>query len=65
MKNLRPVDVLAQLLLQYQGPDSEGVKSYFQSQTEDQACATCLLIACDQSASNTQVNVLQIILDKE
>ncbi|KAG8264438.1 hypothetical protein J6590_011729 [Homalodisca vitripennis] len=55
MKSLRPVDVLSQLLQQYNGPESDVVKAYFQSQTEDQACATCLLLACDLSVHNTQL----------
>lgn len=51
----RPVDVLRQLLIDSNGPDSEAVKLYFRTQTEDQACATCLLIACNQNTSNVQL----------
>lgn len=61
MKCLRPVDVLDKLLQQSQGPESDTVKAFFQSQTDDQACATCLLLACDQSAHNTQVCVYVLV----
>lgn len=43
---LRPVDQLRQLLLDYNGPDSEAVHAFFHLHQEDQACAMCLILAC-------------------
>lgn len=60
MKKLRPVDMLIEVLVESNGPDSEAVKSYFVSQTEPQACATCLILACNQSSQNIQVSFLVI-----
>ncbi|XP_075223372.1 nuclear pore complex protein Nup154 isoform X2 [Lycorma delicatula] len=56
MKKLRPVDMLVEILVEANGPDSEAVKSYFCTQTEQQAAATCLIIACNQSSQNTQLS---------
>ncbi|XP_039282164.1 nuclear pore complex protein Nup155 [Nilaparvata lugens] len=55
VKKLRPVDMLVDLLTDSNGPDSELVKSYFSSQTEQQAAATCLILACNQSTKNAQI----------
>lgn len=52
---LRPVDLLRELLIENKGPESENVKTYFQSQREDQACATCLILACLESVQNIQI----------
>lgn len=52
---LRPVDLLRQILID-KGPDSEAVKSYFQIQKEEQACATCLILACLESQQNKQIS---------
>lgn len=52
---LRPVDLLRQILID-RGPDSDAVKSYFQVQKEEQACATCLILACLESQQNKQIS---------
>ena len=46
MTKLSPVEQLTQLL-QQQGPDSDDVRAFFQLHKE-QACATCLVLACSQ-----------------
>ena len=51
----RPVDILRQLLLKQRGPDTEAVRAYFQSQSPEQACATCLILATLESSQNVQV----------
>ncbi|KFB48176.1 AGAP007999-PA-like protein [Anopheles sinensis] len=51
----RSVDVLQQLLLACRGPNNDAVKAYFQIQTEAQACATALLLACLESYRGTEV----------
>lgn len=43
---LKPVDILQQLLVACHGPHHDAVKAYFQTQSESQACATSLLLAC-------------------
>lgn len=53
---LRPVDLLREILMENKGPDSEFVKAYFQSQNEDQACATCLILACLENIQNIQIS---------
>lgn len=53
---LRPVDMLAQLLKDGNGPESLSVKQYFQTQSEDQACASCLVLACNTNAQNIAVS---------
>ncbi|KAK6639409.1 hypothetical protein RUM43_007682 [Polyplax serrata] len=53
---LRPVDLLRQFLIESRGPDSEAIKSYFQVQKEEQACATCLILACLESQQNLQIS---------
>ncbi|XP_051175538.1 nuclear pore complex protein Nup154 isoform X2 [Leptopilina boulardi] len=52
----RPVDILRQLLLKQRGPDSEAVRAYFQSQSPEQACATCLILATLESSQNVQLS---------
>ncbi|KAK9883024.1 hypothetical protein WA026_001236 [Henosepilachna vigintioctopunctata] len=51
----RPVDLLKQLLLEGRGPDSETVKSFFVIETEDQACAISLILACLESQTNVDL----------
>lgn len=53
---LRPVDLLRQILVESRGPDTQAVKSYFQVQKEEQACATCLILACLESQQNIQIS---------
>ena len=53
---LRPVDVLRQLLLEQRGPDTELVRAYFHNQSPEQACATCLILATLESTQNAQLS---------
>lgn len=48
---LKPVDLLQQLLIACHGPHHEAIKGYFRSQTETQACATSVLLACAYSGT--------------
>lgn len=52
---LRPVDILRQLLLDASGPDSSAVRAFFQVLREDQACATALILACSTSVQDSQL----------
>ncbi|XP_015777297.1 PREDICTED: nuclear pore complex protein Nup155-like [Acropora digitifera] len=52
----RPVEQLRQLLLHSQGYDSEAVQAFFKLHREDQACATCLVLACSPQTSQKQVS---------
>ncbi|KAL3272939.1 hypothetical protein HHI36_014397 [Cryptolaemus montrouzieri] len=51
----RPVDLLKQLLLDGRGGDSEAIKSFFIIETEDQACATSLILASLESQTNVEL----------
>ncbi|XP_046432876.1 nuclear pore complex protein Nup155 [Neodiprion virginianus] len=53
---VRPVDILRQLLLEQRGPDTEAVRMYFQNQSAEQACATCLILATLESSQNAQLS---------
>ncbi|XP_001605127.2 nuclear pore complex protein Nup155 isoform X2 [Nasonia vitripennis] len=53
---VRPVDILRQLLLEQRGPDTEAVRAYFQTQSPEQACATCLILATLESSQNAQLS---------
>nr|CAD7455400.1 unnamed protein product [Timema tahoe] len=55
-KKLRPVDLLQQLLVIGNGPDNDSVKKYFEVLGPDQACANCLILACLDSTTNSQVS---------
>lgn len=61
---VRPVDILRQLLLEQRGPDTEAVRAYFQTQSLEQACATCLILATLESSQNAQVRLLFFITCK-
>ncbi|KAJ8305762.1 hypothetical protein KUTeg_016307 [Tegillarca granosa] len=50
LSKLRPVDQLRQLLIDCQGPDSIEVKGFFSLHKIEQACATCLILACSKLA---------------
>ena len=52
---LRPVDLLRQLLIDASGPDSAGVRAFFQLLRDDQACATALVLACSTSVQDGQL----------
>lgn len=56
MTKLRPMDVLRQLLVDNRGPENDAVRKFFREQREDQACATCLILACLDSAQNAQLS---------
>lgn len=49
------MDILKQLLLEQRGPDTEAIRAYFQSQSLEQACATCLILATLESSQNAEV----------
>lgn len=51
----RPVEQLRQLLIQSQGFDSDSVHAFFKLYKEDQACATCLVLACSTQTSQQQI----------
>ena len=50
---LRPVDILRQLLFDASGPDSTAVRAFFQVLREDQVCATSLILACSISIQDS------------
>uniref|UniRef100_A0A182JU64 Nucleoporin Nup133/Nup155-like N-terminal domain-containing protein n=1 Tax=Anopheles christyi TaxID=43041 RepID=A0A182JU64_9DIPT len=52
---LQSVDILQQLLVGCHGPHNESVKTYFSKQTEPEACATALLLACRESFRSTEL----------
>ncbi|XP_043248349.1 nuclear pore complex protein Nup154 isoform X2 [Colletes gigas] len=52
---VRPMDILKQLLLEQRGPDTEAVRAYFQSQSLEQACATCLILATLENSQNAEL----------
>lgn len=54
---VKPVDMLQQLLLACHGPHHEAIKGYFQTQTESQACATSLLLACMVAFKGTEIGM--------
>ncbi|XP_068106698.1 nuclear pore complex protein Nup155 [Hyperolius riggenbachi] len=53
---LRPVDQLRHLLVANGGGDGEEIERFFKLHQEDQACATCLILACSSSASDREVS---------
>ncbi|XP_029032284.1 nuclear pore complex protein Nup154 [Osmia bicornis bicornis] len=52
---VRPMDILKELLLKQRGPDTEAVRAYFQLQSLEQACATCLILATLESSQNAEL----------
>nr|XP_040239495.2 nuclear pore complex protein Nup154 [Anopheles coluzzii] len=52
---LQSVDILQQLLVGCHGPHNDAVKTYFSKQTEPEACATALLLACRESFRGTEL----------
>uniref|UniRef100_A0A0A9XMF7 Nuclear pore complex protein Nup155 n=1 Tax=Lygus hesperus TaxID=30085 RepID=A0A0A9XMF7_LYGHE len=57
-EKLRPVDILAEILRERNGPDCEEVKHYFMELGNDQACAMALIIAC---AYQNQTNHTKLV----
>lgn len=54
---LKPVDILKQILMNCHGPQHDAVKAYFQIQTEPQACATSVLMACMESFRGSELSI--------
>ncbi|XP_010154801.1 PREDICTED: nuclear pore complex protein Nup155 isoform X1 [Eurypyga helias] len=54
---LRPVDQLRHLLVSNIGGDGEEIETFFKLRQEDQACATCLILACSNAACDREVSV--------
>ncbi|XP_050420634.1 nuclear pore complex protein Nup155 isoform X2 [Adelges cooleyi] len=52
---LRPYDTLCELLAASQGSETDAIKSYFKTFSDDQACVACLTIICDQSLKNIKI----------
>ncbi|XP_030048906.1 nuclear pore complex protein Nup155 [Microcaecilia unicolor] len=53
---LRPVDQLRHLLVSNAGSDGEEIERFFKLHQENQACATCLILACSTAASDREVS---------
>ncbi|XP_026721600.1 nuclear pore complex protein Nup155 isoform X2 [Athene cunicularia] len=53
---LRPVDQLRHLLVSNAGGDGEDIERFFKLHQEDQACATCLILACSNAACDSEVS---------
>ncbi|BFZ16747.1 hypothetical protein BsWGS_19786 [Bradybaena similaris] len=56
IQKLRPLEQLRQLMIECGGPDAEQVKAFFRLHKLDQACATCLVLACSRSSTDQQVS---------
>ncbi|MEE6458037.1 hypothetical protein FKM82_000160 [Ascaphus truei] len=54
---LRPVDQLRHLLVTNAGGDGEEIERFFKLHKEEQACATCLILACSSAASDREVSI--------
>ncbi|NXC89374.1 NU155 protein, partial [Cercotrichas coryphoeus] len=55
-QKLRPVDQLRHLLVSNTGGDGEEIERFFKLHQEDQACATCLILACSNAACDREVS---------
>ncbi|XP_063962394.1 nuclear pore complex protein Nup155-like [Lytechinus pictus] len=55
ISRLRPVDQLRQLMLNNMGPKCPAVENFFKLHKEDQACATCLILACSTASSDQTI----------
>ncbi|NWH73279.1 NU155 protein, partial [Piaya cayana] len=53
---LRPVDQLRHLLVSNVSGDGEDIERFFKLHQEDQACATCLILACSNAACDREVS---------
>ncbi|KAK3794466.1 hypothetical protein RRG08_003619 [Elysia crispata] len=56
LQKLRPVEQLKQLMVECGGPEAQQIKGFFNLHRLDQACATCLVLACSRSSSDQQVS---------
>lgn len=54
---VKPMHMLMQLLLACHGPHHDAIKGYFQSQTEANACATSVLLACMEAFRGTDMGI--------
>ncbi|XP_073400058.1 nuclear pore complex protein Nup155 isoform X1 [Dendrobates tinctorius] len=54
---LRPVDQLRHLLVGSAGGEGEDIERFFKLHQQDQACATCLILACSHAASDREISV--------
>lgn len=54
---IKPMGLLMQLLAACHGPHHEAVKSYFQVQSETQACVSSLLLACMDAYYGTDIGL--------
>ncbi|XP_072173406.1 nuclear pore complex protein Nup155-like [Diadema setosum] len=55
ISRLRPVDQLRQLMLNNMGPENPAVENFFKLHREEQACATCLILACSLASSDQTI----------
>ncbi|XP_071991346.1 nuclear pore complex protein Nup155-like [Engystomops pustulosus] len=53
---LRPVDQLRHLLVSSAGGEGEDIERFFKLH-QDQACATCLILACSYAAADREISV--------
>ncbi|XP_053153166.1 nuclear pore complex protein Nup155 [Hemicordylus capensis] len=53
---LRPVDQLRHLFVCNAGGDGEEIQRFFKLHQEEQACATCLILACSAAACDREVS---------
>lgn len=56
-QKLRPVEQLRHLLVSAAGGESDDLQRFFQLHHEDQACATCLILACSRAAHDSEVSM--------
>ncbi|XP_039606595.1 nuclear pore complex protein Nup155 [Polypterus senegalus] len=54
---LRPVDQLRHLLIGSPGGEGEEIERFFKLHREEQACATCLILACSTASYDREVTV--------
>ena len=54
------MEQLQSLLMDCRGPDAEEVKAFFRLHRLDQACATCLVLACCRSPGDAQVSRVHV-----
>lgn len=54
---VKPMHMLMQLLIACHGPHHDAIKGYFQSQTEVNACATSVLLACMEAFRGTEIGM--------
>ncbi|XP_041042883.1 nuclear pore complex protein Nup155 isoform X1 [Carcharodon carcharias] len=55
-QKLRPVDQLRHLLVSNAGGEGEDIERFFKLHREEQACASCLILACSTAANDREVS---------